>query len=78
MADAKARIVNCGDNRDRVYFQCPRREGHECSVLLKPWPIQGAPTWNWDGNKDAPTLNPSIDCGGCGWHGNIENGRTIG
>jgi hypothetical protein len=71
------RVENYGEKRDRLHFDCPRRPGHECSVLLKPWPIQGAPTWEWDGNAEAPTLNPSINCGACGWHGYIRAGSCV-
>jgi hypothetical protein len=36
----------------------------------------GRPQWDWDGNRDAPTMHPSINCGGhCGWHGYIRKGR---
>lgn len=48
-------------------------------VLLKPWPIS-APTWEWDGNEQAPTLSPSINCngnGGCGWHGHMKAGKLV-
>lgn len=73
------RIDHYGPNRDRIYFACPNRPGSECSVLLKPWPIN-APTWTWDGNEEAPTLTPSINCngvGGCGWHGFIQQGKIV-
>ena len=36
------------------------------------------PSWEWDGNKDSPTLMPSIRCGpkDCShWHGYITAGR---
>jgi hypothetical protein len=35
----------------------------------------GIAQWDWDGNRDAPTLAPSINCGKC-WHGYIVAGRT--
>lgn len=66
-----------GRERRRCYFPCPRNPGKECHVLLKPWPVN-ANTWDWDGNRDAPTLSPSINCngpGGCLWHGHIVNGQ---
>jgi hypothetical protein len=69
------RIDHFGPSRDRLFFDCPRKPGHECSVLLKPWPIIGAPTWSWDGNEANPTLSPSINCGECGWHGFIQAGK---
>lgn len=69
-----------------ILFVCPH--GRRCSVLLGPSPVP-KPTedalsiWGWDGNKDRPTITPSINClaekdgkpaGGCGWHGFITNG----
>lgn len=74
------RLDYYGENRTRLYFDCPRRPGNECHVLLKPWPIKDAPTWDWDGNAEAPTLTPSINCngtGGCGWHGYIRQGKLV-
>lgn len=82
----------------RFGFSCPLRPGHVCSGLL----INGADlgggqkiqrsgagpaVWDWDGNRQAPTFNPSINClahkpgdpatkyGGCGWHGHIRAGK---
>src|ERR1700721_4305172 len=38
----------------------------------------GRPQWDWDGNREAPTFTPSINCeGNCGWHGYIRNGRCV-
>lgn len=38
----------------------------------------GRPQWDWDGNMEAPTFSPSINCeGNCGWHGYIRNGRCV-
>lgn len=31
--------------------------------------------WNWDGNKESPTLTPSVhSVGCCGWHGYLRKG----
>ena len=31
--------------------------------------------WQWDGNREHPTLAPSIrDMNGCRWHGHLQNG----
>jgi len=32
------------------------------------------PVWKWDGNKEAPTLSPSIAVTGV-WHGFLRNGK---
>jgi len=69
-----------------ILFVCPF--GRRCSVLLGPQPVpRAAPdrlyVWGWNGDRDRPTLTPSINClaekdgkptGGCGWHGFITNG----
>ncbi len=75
MTSPRFEFEDYGPNRKKLHFACPVREGHMCQVLLKPWPIQGAPTWNWDGNTEKPTLTPSINCGDCKWHGFITNGE---
>lgn len=36
----------------------------------------GVAQWGWDGNREAPTFTPSVNCGGC-WHGYIERGRCV-
>lgn len=42
-------------------------------------PNDGGARWHWDGNKERPTLTPSIldkgDC--CGWHGWLRNGEWV-
>lgn len=38
----------------------------------------GSPQWDWDGNREAPTFTPSINCEKhCGWHGHIRAGRCV-
>ena len=38
----------------------------------------GRPQWDFDGNREAPTFSPSINCEGhCGWHGYIRAGRCV-
>ena len=57
-------------------FVCPR--GQHCGVHVGP--VQGLDerrVWSWDGNRDAPTLSPSINCGQCGWHGFIRQGTMV-
>lgn len=34
----------------------------------------GGPRWQWDGNRESPTLSPSLHCIGH-WHGFLRNGR---
>lgn len=66
-------------------FTCPKGRGH-CSGLLivgrtdlkrDPQAKNGGHAmWRFDGDTDAPTFSPSINCGGC-WHGFIERGRCV-
>lgn len=37
-----------------------------------------APHWLWDGNRNAPTLSPSINRDRtCGWHGYLQAGTWV-
>lgn len=66
-------------------FRCPkwdRRCGKLCiagRTNLKHDPNGkngGFPHWMWDGNREAPTLVPSVNCSSC-WHGYIRAGRCV-
>ena len=67
-------------------FACPKFP-HQCGRLLVAGRSPGidrngqnreggVAMWDWDGNREAPTFSPSIDCKGC-WHGFIEAGRCV-
>jgi hypothetical protein len=68
-------------------FACPKRHGERCEglviagrTMLKRHPQSqdgGIAQWDFDGNRDAPTFSPSINCGYCGWHGYIRSGRCV-
>jgi hypothetical protein len=32
-------------------------------------------TWQWDGNREEPTVTPSIKNGNCGYHGFLTKGE---
>jgi Family of unknown function (DUF6527) len=67
-------------------FDCPKRKSSQCAGLviagrtdLKRDPNGkngGTAQWDWDGNREAPTFMPSINCMSC-WHGYIRNGRCV-
>ena len=66
-------------------FGCPRGRG-ECLVAIRPQTFLNGAGWTWDGNREAPTLSPSIHClaekdgqklAGCGWHGWLRNGEFV-
>ncbi len=58
----------------RWYYSCPcgcgASGGLRVAVAVKP---EQSPSWVWDGNRDAPTLHPSIHHIGH-WHGWLKAG----
>lgn len=93
MSDAKVIFSRLDDlvadpGQEQTFsFNCPKRNGGRCEGLIirgktgfKHDPQSengGIAQWTWDGNREAPTFTPSINCGDCGWHGYIENGRCV-
>ena len=76
-----------GEIPARFGFACPVHKGRTCEGLIISGGIPGlrhdpqgqnggAPMWKWDGDKVAPTFNPSINCQNC-WHGHIRKGRCV-
>ncbi|WP_081816764.1 DUF6527 family protein [Fodinicurvata fenggangensis] len=56
-----------------MIFNCPCGCGREGYLPFKPEP---SPSWLWDGNREAPTLRPSVlQIGGCRWHGFLTAGE---
>lgn len=92
MSDAKVKFLDTNGDAPvaaggecMFIFTCPRT--NRCGALLiagrnpefrrEPQGHNGgAPMWDWDGNREAPTFSPSIDCKGC-WHGYIRAGRCV-
>jgi hypothetical protein len=62
-----------------LLFVCPKAPKSPslyCGVPIRPHVLPNGAGWTHDGNDDAPTLSPSVNCvGGCGWHGFIQAGR---
>ena len=51
---------------------------HTLRIYREGDEVPPTPAWLWDGNRDAPTLEPSIACGPEGerdWHGYMTAGR---
>lgn len=48
-----------------------------CQIALRPEQKNAVgASWRWDGNREAPTITPSINCEKiCGWHGYITAGK---
>lgn len=59
----------------QIQFMCPCGCGAERILSIgTSKPAQG-PSWQWDGNRERPTLSPSIrDISHCKWHGYLRAG----
>lgn len=85
MSDAKVRFETLSFDdaapgaEERFGFKCPKHPTNRCEGLLIRKGEKPRPSWVWDGNRDAPTFSPSIDCQSCPgkWHGFIERGRCV-
>lgn len=56
-----------------IVFVCPCGCGQMRSV-----PVAGQRGWTWNGDKNNPTITPSIQVvGECGFHGFLTNGEWI-
>lgn len=73
------------DDLAGMLFGCPCGCGDLKSVDFRGH-VERRPSWEWDGNKDSPTLHPSINIlqldehgNRCGehWHGWLKNGEFI-
>lgn len=61
----------------RMTFLCPCGCGSYGGVAVAGDATKH-PIWQWDGNLESPTIQPSIRfLGGCGWHGFLTNGSFV-
>lgn len=58
------------DNVAGMIYACPCGCGATGALAFRPRP---SPSWEWDGNREAPTLSPSVHHVGH-WHGWLRNG----
>lgn len=57
-------------------FICPCGCGKAGFLGFEPYELH--PCWKWDGNKEAPTLTPSVlQKSGCKWHGYLTAGEWV-
>lgn len=54
-------------------FRCPCGCGLESWLTIRPAP---SPSWEWDGNREEPTLSPSVHNVGH-WHGFLRAGWWV-
>lgn len=58
-----------------LLFMCPCGGGHLSGVPVnRP---AGLLSWQWNGNKEKPSLTPSIHNINCGWHGYLTDGEFV-
>lgn len=75
MKPANAKIIR-GDGTDLVIVEldcASGEEGRRCHVPARPGPKQ-RDAWHWNGDEEAPTLFPVLNCGGCGFRGALRDG----
>lgn len=61
-----------------LLFMCPCGQDHLCCLGFRGKTPPERPSWIWDGNRDHPTLLPSIrHLTGCKWHGFLTAGVWI-
>jgi len=56
-----------------IIFNCPGC-GLTGGCRVAPFD-DGRPAWTFNGNREAPTLTPSIHIHCCGWHGYLTDGE---
>lgn len=61
-----------------IFIRIPDRSerGVMIAWTLRPIPDPQINDWQWDGNREAPTLTPSLHLVGV-WHGWMTQGRLI-
>ena len=67
-------FTSCGGVESaHLLFRCPCGCGAIGGVNLHP--CGQAPVWTWDGNRERPTVQPSVRfLDGCRWHGFLRAG----
>ena len=64
-----------GEKDVALVFMCPCGCSEPGALDIRRPGFVERPSWVWDGNKEAPTLLPSIQRNSnCRWHGFLENG----
>lgn len=64
------------DNFSHLYIWLPGDSGPSAIPIVRGPAPNVARVWGWDGNKDSPTVTPSIHYVGH-WHGWLRAGRLV-
>lgn len=59
-----------------LVIECDKCTEGCCRLSLWSKPQSGI-MWNWDGNREAPTVVPSINCNNCSRHFSIIKGAIV-
>lgn len=58
-----------------LWFYCPCGCGvRRCIIVGIRQQSVAIPSWNWNGSLRDPSLTPSVNQTGCGWHGWLRDG----
>ncbi len=68
--------IDSGEKVTGMVFVCPCGCGRKGGLQFDgPFVTQNRPKWVWNGNREKPTLTPSIQqLSGCKWHGFLTDG----
>ncbi len=60
---------------NRFVICCPCGCGDIIGIRHAETDLDKGACWQWDGNREKPTVTPSIQViGGCNWHGYLKAG----
>lgn len=59
-----------------VFLRTPVR-GIGALIAVAPEKLANGASWRWDGDRERPTLTPSINGGAGAWHGWVQAGVMI-
>ena len=59
-----------------MIYNCPCGCGVPGALAFRPIEEEGRASWEWNGNREAPTLSPSINHVGH-WHGWLREGYFV-
>lgn len=48
--------------------------GRRCMIPIRPKKNDVGASWDWNGDREKPTMSPSVNCKNC-WHGWIRDGE---
>jgi len=71
---------NVSSHGHYLFANCPCGCTRRMAIPLRAWdePPTAQTSWQWDGNRQCPTLNPSIRrMTPCGFHGYLKTGKWI-